>query len=79
MKIEPLFASMTADDRAKFWAEVFAPAKATERAQVWQRALVVAKEAVDLFPPDTEASLHRFGAETVLRALMKAALEDCNQ
>ena len=39
----------------------------------WQIALIIAEEAVDCFPPDTKQSLHRFGAETVLRAMRKEA------
>ena len=36
----------------------------------WDTALRCAKNAVEMFPPDTANSLHRFGAETVLRALL---------
>lgn len=39
----------------------------------WMGAIAAARDAVDLFPKDTKDSLHRFGAETVLRAVEKAA------
>lgn len=40
---------------------------------VWHDAILVAREAAALFPPDSKESLHRFGADTVVRAIEKAA------
>ena len=37
----------------------------------WMAAFNVACRTCELFPPDTPKSAHRFGAETVARALLK--------
>jgi hypothetical protein len=49
----------------------------------WHAAIRAAEAALDLFPPDTSQSLHRFGAETIVQALYKEAerrvREECAQ
>lgn len=40
---------------------------------VWLRVIAAATAAVELFPADTKQTVHRFAAETVLKAMFNAA------
>lgn len=41
----------------------------------WRAAVVCARQGARLFPPDTKESLHRFGADTVMKAVERGAVE----
>lgn len=43
------------------------------RAEGWRAAVLVARDAARLFPPDSRQTLHRFAADTVVKAIEGAA------